>query len=193
MRNIAITIFVFIALITASCEGFNSFFMGDGSQEESLVIGKDEDLADDADFAVIPDTELPEEISGPLRDILQADSDDVLVLAEAGDFREGALYVAQSFGDTAPGGVDWLNVALGVGSVFFPGLAAWESLLTFGSRRKKRHYGNALKKLTKPTPTNLGGAVKDIVKAIGASHTSQDTEDLADGKIVVDPDDRILG
>jgi len=188
MKNFLVLMLVTVPMLGMSSCAVLDFFTGTDS-DESLVIGKGEDLYDDADYAVLPLEELPEEAVLALEEVLQTEEEDVLVLAEAQDFREGALYVAQSFGNAETGQADWMNVALGVGKIFFPGLAAWESILMFGSRRKKRHYGNALKKLSKPTPSNLGGAILDVVKAVGASHTSEDTKAVAEGDIVIEAEE----
>lgn len=92
---------------------------------------------------------------------------------------------------TSPG-EDWVQSAMGIGvsvlSTLVPGVAAFESLGLLLSRRKRKHYGKALKAVV---PTNGKVEVKDallsMVSALGLSHSSNDTkkifEDEDEGKV----------
>jgi hypothetical protein len=79
-------------------------------------------------------------------------------------------------------GDDWIHDALGMGlsvaGTLVPGVAAFESLGLLLSRRKRKHYGKALKAVA---PTNGKVEVKDAIlsmaSALGLSHSSKTTKD----------------
>lgn len=56
-------------------------------------------------------------------------------------------------------------------TAFFPGLAAWEGVLTLFSRRKKKHYGNVVKNLGHGK-LGVGASLSSLAKAVGGSHTA---------------------
>lgn len=84
--------------------------------------------------------------------------------------------------DLSNPGEDWVHSALGMGlsvaSTLVPGVAAFESIGLLLSRRKRKHYGKALKAVA---PTNGKVEVKDallsMASALGLSHSSKSTKD----------------
>jgi len=73
-------------------------------------------------------------------------------------------------GDDVGGAID---AGFGIAKAFIPGLAAWEGMVTLFSKRKRKHYGKALKSII-PMDKNMdiGGAVGSLASAIGMSHSS---------------------
>jgi hypothetical protein len=101
-----------------------------------------------------------------------------LVMATKDQLKADAAYVATGpmDGDDMGGMID---AGFGIAKAFIPGLAAWEGMVTLFSKRKRKHYGKALKSII-PTDKNmdLGGAIGSLASALGMSHSS-DTSKIA--------------
>lgn len=68
------------------------------------------------------------------------------------------------------------QVGLEVAKGLFPGLAAWEGLLTVLSRRKRQHYVAAFKAaLPSNGSVDLKDAAVSVAKAIGIAHSSPES------------------
>jgi hypothetical protein len=80
-------------------------------------------------------------------------------------------------------GEGWLDSVLGIGlsvaTTLVPGVAAFEALGLLLSRRKRKHYGNALKSVA---PLNGKVEVKDalvsMASALGLAHSSESTKEV---------------
>ncbi len=71
-----------------------------------------------------------------------------------------------------------IDTGIGVGKVFFPGLAGLEALGLLFSRRKRKHYGDAIKALTPyDGQVDLSGAVISLVKGLGLAHSSEGSKE----------------
>ena len=70
-----------------------------------------------------------------------------------------------------------IDAGFGIAKAFIPGLAAWEGMVTLFSKRKRKHYGKALKAIV-PTDKNMdfGGAVGSLASALGMSHSSETSQ-----------------
>ena len=66
-----------------------------------------------------------------------------------------------------------IDAGFGIAKTFIPALAGWEGMVTLFSKRKRKHYGKALKAIV-PTDKNMdfGGAVGSLASALGMSHSS---------------------
>ena len=147
-----------------SCAALESVF-GEGT-----VFTTADQVVEGGEAAVIPFDQLPDSIKAkiPAGTSLVMTSKDALV--------EGASYIPTG-GDLEAGGWDGIfNTLMGVGTAFIPSLAAWEGVLALFSQRKRKHYVKAAKALI-PTDKNMdvGGFVKGIASALGASHSSEGT------------------
>ena len=166
MRNIFLTLMltVFMGAGLMSCAVLEGVF-GEGT-----VFTTADQVVEGGEAAVIPFDQLPDSIKAkiPAGTNLVMTSKDALV--------EGASYIPAG-GDLDEGGWDGIfQTALGIGTAFIPGLAAWEGALTLFSQRKRKHYMKAVKALV-PTDKNMdfGGAIGALASAIGASHSSEGT------------------
>jgi hypothetical protein len=82
---------------------------------------------------------------------------------------------------------DWvdaiLSVGLSVASTLVPGVAAFETIGLLLSRRKRKHYGNAIKCAA---PINgkieLKDALASMASALGLAHSSKDSKEAFEGK-----------
>ena len=170
MRNIFLTLIltVFMGAGLMSCAALESVF-GEGT-----VFTTADQVVEGGEAAVIPFDQLPDSIKAqfPEGTSLVMTSKDALV--------EGASFIPAG-GELDEGGWDGMfQTALGIGTAFLPGLAAWEGVLTLFSQRKRKHYVKAAKAII-PTDKNmdLGGMLGSLAAAIGASHTSEGTAALA--------------
>tara|TARA_R110000782_G_scaffold102791_5_gene190190 strand:+ start:23382 stop:23924 length:543 start_codon:yes stop_codon:yes gene_type:complete len=140
--------------------------------DEQLVITTQEQVQEGAEFEVIPIDQIPVDLVALLPE------GSIIVLTDRDNLKEDATYVSMGF-DESEGNLDGiLKTALGIGSIFVPGLAAWEGVLTMFSKRKRKHYSNAAKKATPigEGPMDWGGMFASIKSALGSSHSSSETE-----------------
>ena len=70
-----------------------------------------------------------------------------------------------------------IDAGFGIAKTLIPALAGWEGMVTLFSKRKRKHYGKALKSII-PTDKNMdiGGAVGSLASALGMSHSSTTSE-----------------
>ena len=70
-----------------------------------------------------------------------------------------------------------LQTAFGVGKMFFPALAVWEGGLAMVSRRKRRHYVDAVKAIIHSDgKVSLKDAVVSVMRASGGAHSSTNSK-----------------
>ena len=76
-----------------------------------------------------------------------------------------------------------LQTAFGVGKMFFPALAVWEGGLAMVSRRKRRHYVDAVKAIIPSDgKVSLKDAALSMMRATGGAHSSTDTKEVFEKK-----------
>jgi hypothetical protein len=168
MRDILITFLItaVIAVGFSSCAVLENFF-GEGT-----VFTTADQLEEGQEGAIIPFDQLPDSVKAKIPEGTS------LVMATKDQLKADAAYVATGpmDGDDVGGAID---AGFGIAKAFIPGLAAWEGMVTLFSKRKRKHYGKALKSII-PTDKNMdiGGAVGSLAAAIGMSH-STDTSKTA--------------
>jgi len=166
MRDILITFLItaVIAVGFSSCAVLESFF-GEGT-----VFTTADQLVEGQEGAIIPFDQLPDSVKAKIPEGTS------LVMATKDQLKADAAYVATGpmDGDDMGGAID---AGFGIAKAFIPGLAAWEGMVTLFSKRKRKHYGKALKALI-PTDKNMdiGGAVGSLASALGMSHSSNTSE-----------------
>jgi len=166
MRDILITFLItaVIAVGFSSCAVLESFF-GEGT-----VFTTADQLVEGQEGAIIPFDQLPDSVKAKIPEGTS------LVMATKDQLKADAAYVATGpmDGDDMGGAID---AGFGIAKAFIPGLAAWEGMVTLFSKRKRKHYGKALKALI-PTDKNMdiGGAVGSLASALGMSHSSTTSE-----------------
>lgn len=138
---------------------------------EGTVVTTSDQVLEGGEYAVIPTEDLPEEVLSALPEGQE------VVVTDREDLVEGATYVPADGVVTDQGMEGLIRTAFGVGSAFLPGLAAWEGVALFLSKRKRKHYAKAVKAAV-PTDRNidLGEAVRSIGAALGFNHSSTDSE-----------------
>ena len=162
MRDIIITLLLtaVLGLGLGSCAALEGFF-GEGT-----VFTTADQLEEGQEGAIIPFDQLPAAVKAKIPEGTS------LVMATKDQLKADAAYVAAGpmTGEDAGGAID---AAFGIAKAFIPGLAAWEGMVTLFSKRKRKHYGKALKSIV-PTDKNmdLGGAVGSLASALGLSHSS---------------------
>mgnify|MGYP006404756747 CR=1 FL=1 len=162
MRDIFITFLItaVIAVGFSSCAALEGFF-GEGT-----VFTTADQLEEGQEGAVIPFDQLPDSVKAKIPEGTS------LVMATKDQLKADAAYVSTGpmTGEDAGGAID---AAFGIAKAFIPGLAAWEGMVTLFSKRKRKHYGKALKAIV-PTDKNMdfGGAVGSLASALGMSHSS---------------------
>ena len=166
MRNIIITLLLTTVLGVGlgSCAALEDFF-GEGT-----VFTTSDQLVEGQEGAIIPFDQLPAAVKAKIPEGTS------LVMATKDQLKADAAYVATGpmDGDDMGGMID---AGFGIAKAFIPGLAAWEGMVTLFSKRKRKHYGKALKSLV-PTDKNmdLGGAVGSLASALGMSHSSDSSQ-----------------
>jgi len=162
MRDIIITLLLTAVLGVGlgSCAVLENFF-GEGT-----VFTTADQLAEGQEGAIIPFDQLPDSVKAKIPEGTS------LVMATKDQLKADAAYVATGpmDGDDVGGAID---AGFGIAKAFIPGLAAWEGMVTLFSKRKRKHYGKALKSII-PTDKNMdiGGAVGSLASALGMSHSS---------------------
>ena len=166
MRDIIITLLLTAVLGVGlgSCAALEDFF-GEGT-----VFTTADQLVEGQERAIIPFDQLPDSVKAKIPEGTS------LVMATKDQLKADAAYVATGpmDGDDMGGMID---AGFGIAKAFIPGLAAWEGMVTLFSKRKRKHYGKALKSII-PTDKNMdiGGAVGSLASALGMSHSSTTSE-----------------
>jgi len=163
MRDIIITLLLTAVLGVGlgSCAALEGFF-GEGT-----VFTTADQLEEGQEGAIIPFDQLPDSVKAKIPE------GTALVMANKDQLKVDAAYIPAGGaldGDALGGMID---AGFGIASTFIPGLAAWEGMVTLFSKRKRKHYGKALKAIV-PTDKNMdfGGAVGSLASALGMSHSS---------------------
>lgn len=170
MRGIFVTYLLcaVIAMGFASCAALEGFF-GEGT-----VFTTADQLQEGQEGAVIPYDQLPDEIKEKIPEGTQ------VVMANKDQLKTDAAFIPAGGaldGDAIGGMID---AGFGIASTFIPSLAAWEGMVTLFSKRKRKHYAKALKAAVPhkgDSTINVGGALKGIASALGASHSSTASEE----------------
>jgi hypothetical protein len=159
---------VIVLCLVFSVQSCASFF----GSEEPLVVTTADQILDPENAEVVPTDQVP----ASLRDVLPEGT--VVVLTERSNLKPDATYVALGPDSTEGNTAGWMQLALGIGSIFIPGLAAWEGVLTMFSERKRKHYVAAAKKATPAGegPMDWKGMLGSIKAALGSSHSSKESE-----------------
>lgn len=165
MKN---TILMVVALVILSL-GVTSCSLTEGLFGEDTVFTTQDQLQEGEVGAEIPWETLPEDVK---RDIPEGT---VIVVAGKEQLKPDAGYISAS--PVGEGGISGLvKAGIGIASVFVPGIAAWEGVLTMLSQRKRKHWGKAIKAAVPMDKTvDLGGALASIGSALGVSHSSTGT------------------
>ena len=164
MRDIIITFLItaVIAVGFSSCAALEGFF-GEGT-----VFTTADQLVEGQEGAIIPFDQLPDSVKAKIPEGTS------LVMANKDQLKVDAAYIPAggALDGDALGGI--IDAGFGIASTFIPGLAAWEGMVTLFSKRKRKHYGKAIKALV-PTDKNMdfGGAVGSLASALGMSHSSE--------------------
>ena len=164
MRNIIITLLLtaVLGLGLGSCAALEGFF-GEGT-----VFTTADQLVEGQEGAIIPFDQLPDSVKAKIPEGTS------LVMANKDQLKVDAAYIPAggALDGDALGGI--IDAGFGIASTFIPGLAAWEGMVTLFSKRKRKHYGKAIKALV-PTDKNMdfGGAVGSLASALGMSHSSE--------------------
>jgi hypothetical protein len=163
MKDIILTL-LFTAVLGAglgSCAALEGFF-GEGT-----VFTTSDQLVEGQEGAIIPFDQLPDSVKAKIP------AGTSLVMANKDQLKVDAAYIPAggALDGDAVGGI--IDAGFGIASTFIPGLAAWEGMVTLFSKRKRKHYGKALKAIV-PTDKNMdfGGAVGSLASALGMSHSS---------------------
>lgn len=167
MKNIILTL-LFTAILGAglgSCAALEGFF-GEGT-----VFTTSDQLLEGEVGAIIPIDQLSDSVRAKFPEGTS------LVMATRDQLKVDAAFVpagGEIDGDSVGGMID---AGFGIATAFIPGLAAWEGIVTLFSKRKRKHYGNAIKAIV-PTDKNMdfGGAVGSVASALGLSHSSEGSE-----------------
>ena len=163
MRDIFITFLItaVIAVGFSSCAALEGFF-GEGT-----VFTTADQLEEGQEGAVIPFDQLPDSVKAKIPEGTS------LVMATKDQLKADAAYVPAggALDGDAMGGM--IDAGFGIAKTFIPALAGWEGMVTLFSKRKRKHYGKALKAIV-PTDKNMdfGGAVGSLASALGMSHSS---------------------
>ena len=161
-------IFITFALTAFLGLGFVSCAALEGVFGEGTVFTTADQLEEGQTGAVIPFDQLPDSIKAKIPEGTS------VVMANKDQLKDGAAFIPAGGdldGDSIGGMID---AGFGIASAFIPGLAAWEGMVTLFSKRKRKHYGKALKAII-PTDKNMdfGGAVGSLASALGMSHSSE--------------------
>ena len=161
---ITVALTAFLGLGFASCAAMESFF------GEGMVFTTADQLEEGQTGAIIPFDQLPDSVKAKIPEGTS------LVMASKDQLKVDAAYVPAGGdldGDSIGGIID---AGFGIASTFIPGLAAWEGIVTLFSKRKRKHYVNAVKAaLPFDKNVDLGGAVGSVASALGLSHSSDNS------------------
>jgi hypothetical protein len=147
-----------------SCAALEDFF-GEGT-----VFTTADQLVEGQEGAIIPFDQLPDSVKAKIPEGTS------LVMATKDQLKADAAYVSTGPMDGEDmGGL--IDAGFGIAKAFIPGLAAWEGMVTLFSKRKRKHYGKAIKALI-PTDKNMdfGGAVGSLASALGMSHSTENSK-----------------
>ena len=167
MRDIIITFLItaVIAVGFSSCAALEGFF-GEGT-----VFTTADQLVEGQEGAIIPFDQLPDAVKAKIPEGTS------LVMANKDQLKADAAYVPAggALDGDAMGGM--IDAGFGIAKTLIPALAGWEGMVTLFSKRKRKHYGKALKSII-PTDKNMdiGGAVGSLASALGMSHSSTVSE-----------------
>jgi hypothetical protein len=147
--------------------GFSSCAALEGFFGEGTVFTTADQLEEGQEGAVIPFDQLPDSVKAKIPEGTS------LVMATKDQLKADAAYVPAggTLDGDAMGGM--IDAGFGIAKTFIPALAGWEGMVTLFSKRKRKHYGKALKAIV-PTDKNMdfGGAVGSLASALGMSHSS---------------------
>jgi hypothetical protein len=175
MRKYLSLLLIGVVFLIGAC-GLLGIAAGEG---EALYITTSDNLVQGTEYAVIPDEALPDEV----KEAYQGKTIVVVPKEAIVDLDLATLIVPEITED----GVQWdweelTHTAIGVGSIFFPGLAAWEGLIALFSKRKRQWYGKAAKSMAPMSGIPLKELIPSVLKAIGSAHSTPDTKKLAEDK-----------
>ena len=156
-----------MGLMCASCALVESVFADKVATPISNVKPEARATAVPADFGM-----LPPEIASKL-----ASTGEAIVLVDKNDIVDPTADVIE----VASPGSDALESAIGMGlgalNTVFPGVAALEGLGLLFSKRKRKHYGTAVKAAVPGNgKVELKDAVLSLGKALGVAHSSEGTK-----------------
>jgi len=138
---------------------------------EGTVFTTSDQLMEGQQGAIIPFDQLPDSVKAKIP------AGTSLVMANKDQLKVDAAYIPAggALDGDAMGGM--IDAGFGIAKTFIPALAAWEGMVTMFSKRKRKHYIKAVKSIV-PTDKNMdfGGALGSVMSALGASHSSPDTE-----------------
>jgi len=167
-RNVVISVslILLVMLPLASCS------VMDWVNNQNMVITTLEQIQDGmkGEAVILPTDKIPEEYRTSWKD-------KVVVMAPRESLKANStLFVPMSSDSSMWGGDAIMSLAQGalsIGSTFIPQLAGFEAILLLLFKRKRKHYGNALKAIA-PTGEgiNIKAASQSIGKALGMAHSS---------------------
>jgi len=144
---------------------------------EDKVVTTTGNVTEEGQDRVIPAdlgaVDLPDDVRKRLEE-----SGQTLVIVDKNDVIDPNMAV-----DLTDPGEGWaepvLGISLGVLQTLFPGVAVLEGLGLLFSRRKRKHYGAAVKAVVPGNGSvELKEAVVDLGRAIGALHSSEATKEV---------------
>lgn len=140
--------------------------------ESGLVLAPESAVQENAVVEVVPDSMLPDKVTA----IFEGEK---VVLVHKEDLKTPESPHVPVTSDPMESVEGILGVVGGVLGTYFPALAGLEGILLMLSKRRRKHYGNAVKAAL---PTNgsveLGEAIKNLGKAVGVLHSSEKTEEV---------------
>lgn len=155
-----------VLTMATSCAFFNSLF------EDKVVTTLDNVTPEGQEHTVPLDLNL---IPIEIRERFEA-AGKVLVIVDKSYVIEGDGKVLDVEDPNAEG---WLDFGLGVAKTVFPGVAGLEMLSLLFSKRKRKHYGTAIAKVT---PINgsieFKDAITSLARAWGLAHSSDGTKEV---------------
>ncbi len=139
-------------------------------QQEQLVLTYDTNLKEGVDVVLVPTEQLPKEL------VKMLPPDAKLVAAPLKDVVDPKQAFMLEETPTDPESI--FHIAMGIGSAFIPGLAAWEGLGALLFKRKRQHYINAAKELNPMDEgyVDIKEAMKSVGAALGMAHSSPGTK-----------------
>ena len=171
---LSVSLMFLVILPLASCSVL------DWVNNQNMVITTIEQVQDGkkGEAVILPTDKIPEEYRTTWKD-------KVVVMAPRESLRaDSTSFVPVSTNSGMWGGDAILSLAQGalkVGSTFIPQLAGFEAILLLLFKRKRKHYGNALKAIA-PTGEgiNIKTASQSIGKALGMAHSSNGSGETFD-------------
>lgn len=167
---------VTVALLFSGCTLLESVF----GQDQVLTTTSQLTEQGKGKGKIIDPEKLPEKIKESFNEHFPGE---VIVLIDGAFVKEeGARIPITQKGDDFWG--SFVTTAVKVGGWFWPPLLALEGVAVALFRRKRQHYGDALKKLL---PINgkfeVSDAMKSFGKALGMAHSSKDSEKVFEEEI----------